>query len=101
MKTPIWSKGRESREALLALLPPQAMERYGAQMEAMFAQVEREEHGAMPVEDVARAILHAVTARQAAHAVSAGQGRARRQHRRAAADRRCATARIRASMRLP
>jgi NAD(P)-dependent dehydrogenase (short-subunit alcohol dehydrogenase family) len=62
VKTPIWSKGRDSREALLALLPPQAMERYGAQMEAMFAQVEREEHGAMPVEDVARAILHAVTA---------------------------------------
>ena len=62
VKTPIWSKGRDSRDELLALLPPQAMERYGAQMEAMFAQVEREEHGAMPVEDVARAILHAVTA---------------------------------------
>ena len=64
VKTPIWSKGRDSREALLALLPPQAMERYGAQMEAMFAQVEREESGAMPVEDVARAILHAVTSRK-------------------------------------
>jgi NAD(P)-dependent dehydrogenase (short-subunit alcohol dehydrogenase family) len=64
VKTPIWSKGRDSRAALLALLPPQAMERYGAQMEAMFAQVEREEKGAMPVEAVARAILHAVTARK-------------------------------------
>jgi NAD(P)-dependent dehydrogenase (short-subunit alcohol dehydrogenase family) len=64
VKTPIWSKGRDSREALLALLPPQAMERYGAQMEAMFAQVEREERGAMPVEHVARAILHAITARK-------------------------------------
>jgi len=64
VKTPIWSKGRDSREALLALLPPQAMERYGAQMEAMFAQVEREESGAMPVEHVARAILHAITARK-------------------------------------
>ena len=64
VKTPIWSKGRDSREALLALLPPDAMERYGPQMEAMFAQVEREESGAMPVEDVARAILHAVAARK-------------------------------------
>ncbi|MDP9107030.1 MAG: SDR family NAD(P)-dependent oxidoreductase, partial [Candidatus Eremiobacteraeota bacterium] len=64
VKTPIWSKGRDSRAALLALLPPQAMERYAAQMEAMFAQVEREEHGAMPVDVVAQAILHAVTARK-------------------------------------
>ena len=62
VKTPIWSKGRDSRDALLALLPPQAMERYRAQMEAMFAQVEREESGAMPVEHVARAILHAIAA---------------------------------------
>jgi NAD(P)-dependent dehydrogenase (short-subunit alcohol dehydrogenase family) len=64
VKTPIWSKGRDSRDALLALLPPQAMERYGAEMEAMFAQVEREESGAMPVEHVARAILHAISARK-------------------------------------
>jgi short-subunit dehydrogenase len=64
VKTPIWSKGRDSREALLALLPPQAMERYGAQMNAMFEQLEREERGAMPVEAVARAVLHAVTARK-------------------------------------
>jgi NAD(P)-dependent dehydrogenase (short-subunit alcohol dehydrogenase family) len=64
VQTPIWSKGRESRDALLALLPAQAMERYGAQMEAMFAQVEREESGAMPVEHVARAILHAIAARK-------------------------------------
>jgi NAD(P)-dependent dehydrogenase (short-subunit alcohol dehydrogenase family) len=64
VKTPIWSKGRDSRDALLALLPPQAMERYGAQIEAMFNQVEREERGAMPVETVARAILHAIGARK-------------------------------------
>ena len=64
VKTPIWSKGRDSRQALLALLPPQAMERYGAQMNAMFEQIEREERGAMPVDAVARAVLHAVTARK-------------------------------------
>ena len=64
VKTPIWSKGRDSRAALLALLPPQATERYGAQLNAMFEQIEREERGAMPVETVARAILHAVTARK-------------------------------------
>ena len=62
VKTPIWSKGRDSRATLLALLPPQATERYGAQLMAMFEQIEREERGAMPVEAVARAVSHAVTA---------------------------------------
>ncbi|GAC1659999.1 MAG: SDR family oxidoreductase [Candidatus Elarobacter sp.] len=64
VKTPIWRKGRESRAALLALLPPQALEYYGAQIEAVFAQTEREERAGMPVERVSRAILHALTARK-------------------------------------
>jgi len=64
VKTPIWQKGRDSREALLAMLPPKTMEYYGPQIEAVFAQTTREERAGMPVDDVARAILHAVAARK-------------------------------------
>lgn len=64
VKTPIWQKGRESRETLLTLLPPAALERYGAQIEAVFKATAREERIAMPVADVSRAILHAIAARK-------------------------------------
>ena len=64
VKTPIWQKGRDSREELLARLPSQAREIYGPQIEAVFAQTEREERIAMPVAHVSRAILHALTARR-------------------------------------
>jgi len=63
VKTPIWQKGRDSRESLLAMLGPEAAQRYGAEVEAVFAQTQREEKIAMPVADVSRAIVHAVTAR--------------------------------------
>jgi NAD(P)-dependent dehydrogenase (short-subunit alcohol dehydrogenase family) len=62
VKTPIWSKGRESRPAMLALLPPLALEHYGAQIEAVFAQTQREERAGMPVALVSRAILDALSA---------------------------------------
>ncbi len=62
VKTPIWAKGRASKSDLLGLLPPQALERYGAAMEAVFAATDREERGAMPVAAVTRAIRHALTA---------------------------------------
>jgi NAD(P)-dependent dehydrogenase (short-subunit alcohol dehydrogenase family) len=64
VKTPIWQKGRDSRERLLSLLPPKTMEYYGPQIEAVFAATAHEEKIGMPVETVARAILHAVTARK-------------------------------------
>ena len=63
VKTPIWQKGRDSRETLLALLPPKTLDYYGSQIEAVFAQTAREERAGMPVEHVARAVLHAVAAR--------------------------------------
>jgi NAD(P)-dependent dehydrogenase (short-subunit alcohol dehydrogenase family) len=62
VKTPIWKKGRESRQRLLALFPPQALERYGAALEKLFAVTEREERVGMPVDRVSVAIVHAVTA---------------------------------------
>ena len=64
MKTPIWQKGRDSREAALALLGPKALEYYGPQIDAVFAQTVQEERIGMPVEVVAKAILHALTARK-------------------------------------
>ena len=64
VKTPIWQKGRDSRDAMLARLPAQAMQYYDRQIEAVFAQTVREEHGAMPVRDVSRAVLHAIVARK-------------------------------------
>ncbi len=62
VKTPIWAKGRASKPALMALLPPQALERYGAAIEAVFAATDREERGAMPVAVVTRALHHALLA---------------------------------------
>ncbi len=64
VKTPIWQKGRDSRDALLARLPPQALEYYGPQIDAVFAQTAHEERIAMPVEVVSRAVLRAVVARK-------------------------------------
>jgi NAD(P)-dependent dehydrogenase (short-subunit alcohol dehydrogenase family) len=64
VKTPIWQKGRDSREAYLALLPPEALERYGSQIETVFRITEAEEHSGMPVEKVSAAIMHALTARK-------------------------------------
>jgi NAD(P)-dependent dehydrogenase (short-subunit alcohol dehydrogenase family) len=62
VRTPIWAKGRASRDRLTALLTPLATEYYGPQIEAVFAQTQREEAHAMPVERVTAALLHALTA---------------------------------------
>jgi NAD(P)-dependent dehydrogenase (short-subunit alcohol dehydrogenase family) len=64
VKTPIWEKGRASRESLLALLPPQTLDHYGPQLEALFEGTDREERSGMPVEVVSEAIRHALTARK-------------------------------------
>jgi NAD(P)-dependent dehydrogenase (short-subunit alcohol dehydrogenase family) len=64
VKTPIWEKGRASRASLLALLPPQTLDHYGEQLEALFEGTEREERTGMPVAVVSEAIRHALTARK-------------------------------------
>jgi NAD(P)-dependent dehydrogenase (short-subunit alcohol dehydrogenase family) len=61
VKTPIWQKGRDARDVMQARLGPSALERYGPQIDAVFAQTLREERAGMPVEQVARAILRALT----------------------------------------
>jgi NAD(P)-dependent dehydrogenase (short-subunit alcohol dehydrogenase family) len=64
VKTPIWQKGRDSRESLIGLLPPLATEHYAEHIDAVFAQTHREEKSGIPPEQVSRAILHALTARK-------------------------------------
>jgi NAD(P)-dependent dehydrogenase (short-subunit alcohol dehydrogenase family) len=64
VRTPIWGKGRNSRDRATAVLGPLAAEYYGPQIDAVFAQTQREEQNAMPVERVTAGLLHALTARR-------------------------------------
>jgi NAD(P)-dependent dehydrogenase (short-subunit alcohol dehydrogenase family) len=64
VKTPIWKKGRESRARLEQTLGPQAIAHYRDAIDRLFRQTQAAELGAMPVERVTVAILHALTARR-------------------------------------
>jgi NAD(P)-dependent dehydrogenase (short-subunit alcohol dehydrogenase family) len=64
VRTPIWGKGRNSRDRATAVLGPLATEYYGPQIDAVFAQTRREEERAMPVERVTTVLLRALTARR-------------------------------------
>ncbi|MEO6834985.1 MAG: SDR family NAD(P)-dependent oxidoreductase [Candidatus Tumulicola sp.] len=61
VKTPIWAKGREAKDRILATLASTPRAHYRAAVEAVVAQTESEERLGMPVEQVARAIVHALT----------------------------------------
>lgn len=63
VKTPIWKKGRESRAQLEQTLGSQAIAYYRDAIDRLFRQTQAAELGAMPVERVTVAILHALTAR--------------------------------------
>lgn len=64
VKTPIWQKARDSREDLVRVLGPQAMTHHRGALERMFRRTEQAERGAMPVQRVTSAIVHALTARR-------------------------------------
>jgi len=64
VKTPIWQKGRASRDELLRRLGPRAAELYAREFESMFWRIDAAERSGMPVERVSRAILHALAARE-------------------------------------
>lgn len=64
VKTPIWRKGRESRDELMRALGPQAMTHYRPALEGMFRRTEAAEREGMPVERVTSAVVHALTARR-------------------------------------
>ena len=64
VKTPIWAKGRASRDRLMTMLGPTALEYYGEKIDAIIRATEHEERTGMPAERVSAAILHALTARR-------------------------------------
>ncbi|MGZ3561654.1 MAG: SDR family oxidoreductase [Vulcanimicrobiaceae bacterium] len=64
VKTPIWRKGRDSKDDLVRRLPPEAATHYPGVVDALMRQTEREERSGMPAERVSEAILHALTSRK-------------------------------------
>jgi NAD(P)-dependent dehydrogenase (short-subunit alcohol dehydrogenase family) len=64
VNTPIWSKGLATRDKLLARLPASAPAYYRAAIEAVMQTLAGEERGGMPVDRVADAVVHALTARK-------------------------------------
>ena len=64
VKTPIWRKGRESRDRIAATLGTDARPHYYRALERILKMTESEERGGIPAERVAEAILHALTARR-------------------------------------
>lgn len=64
VKTPIWRKGRETRDAMTARLAGSTRPHYRVALERMLALTETEERDGMPAEVVAQAIAHALTARK-------------------------------------
>lgn len=64
VRTPIWRKGRESKDRMLKRLGPKAREHYRLALEQMFTDIGHEERTGMPVERVSNTILRALTARR-------------------------------------
>ncbi len=62
VKTPIWAKGRASKDEIAGRLPAQAVADYAPIIKAMSRQIEHEERGGLPTPVIADAILTAFTA---------------------------------------
>jgi len=62
VKTPIWAKGRESKDEMIAKLPPLAMTHYGHVMDAVVKQTQHEERHGMEPSVIAQTILAALRA---------------------------------------
>jgi NAD(P)-dependent dehydrogenase (short-subunit alcohol dehydrogenase family) len=60
MKTPIWAKGRATRERLLARLPSQMQQTYGSLIEAAIHVTQRAERAGLSPAVVARAVARAL-----------------------------------------
>jgi len=61
VNTPIWRKGRESRDRMAAMLGTDARPHYYRALERILEMTETEERAGMPAGRVAEAILHAIT----------------------------------------
>lgn len=60
IKTPIWEKSKANSEADFQKLGPIALELYGSRLKSMIKMAEKLSKISIPVENVSRAILHAV-----------------------------------------
>ena len=63
VETPIWEKAHAATDLLARDVSPEALELYDADLTAMRAATRRLAAGAMPVEKVVRAVLHALSAK--------------------------------------
>jgi len=80
VNTPIWEKGRSRKDRLLGRVPPQAHEYYAPALAALVKVSEEAERTGIDPNLVARAVLHALTAKKARprYAVGAPAGWMRR-----------------------
>ncbi|HEY9181444.1 MAG TPA: SDR family oxidoreductase [Candidatus Baltobacteraceae bacterium] len=61
VRTPIWQKGRDAKEHILASMPQHAIEQYGGAVDALVRVTEHEERTGIEPEIVAAAVLRALT----------------------------------------
>lgn len=64
VRTPIWQKGRDAKDALVARMPQEALAYYGEAVDAIVRVTEHEERTGIEPQIVADAVLHALTAAQ-------------------------------------
>ncbi len=64
VKSAIWEKNRSAVDEALAGLPPEGIRHYGNQIEAMHGMIAFQEQAAVPAEDVAKAVEHALIAKR-------------------------------------
>jgi NAD(P)-dependent dehydrogenase (short-subunit alcohol dehydrogenase family) len=64
VRTPIWRKGRDAKDELLARMPPELLAHYGKTFDALVRVTEHEERTGIDPSQVASAVLRALTAAQ-------------------------------------
>lgn len=64
VRTPIWQKGRDAKDALVESMPEEALSHYGHAVEALVRITEHEERTGIEPGVVAQTVLHALTAAQ-------------------------------------
>jgi NAD(P)-dependent dehydrogenase (short-subunit alcohol dehydrogenase family) len=62
--TPIWEKATADNEAMLARMPAECMELYGAAIDKLRGEAEKLARGASPVRAVSDCVVHAITAKR-------------------------------------
>jgi NAD(P)-dependent dehydrogenase (short-subunit alcohol dehydrogenase family) len=61
VRTPIWQKGRDAKDEMIAYMPPEAIAQYGEAVDALVRVTEHEEQTGIQPEVVAKTVLRALT----------------------------------------